>query len=249
MSADSVRGRETRTAFIGASAVTRELQKEAEIAARLDVRVLLAGERGVGKQQLARYIHAEGSRREGPFVTIPCGGESEADLNTRLFGAVFSSSEGALERSSGGVILLRDVERLTPALQEALVECLACGRIGRGKRQELDAQVIAATQVSLIDQVEGGVFREDLYYLLNTMYLSIPPLRERREDVDPLLEHFTAYYAKQHGIGRPRLTSEWRAECRAYHWPANVWELEHTAAALIVQLAHDGHAHRGLRHD
>ncbi len=247
MSADSARGTAT-TAFIGASAVTRELQKEAEIAARLNVRVLLAGERGVGKQQLARYIHAEGSRRSGPFVAIRCGGDHEANLNTRLFGTASSSSEGELERARGGVILLQDIERLTPALQEALVEYLACGYIGNGKPQEPDIQVIAATQISLIDRVDAGTFREDLYYLLNTMYLAIPPLRERREDVDPLLEHFTAYYARQHGIGRPCLTSEWRAECRAYHWPANVWELEHTAAAFILQIAHDGHAHRRLRH-
>jgi len=229
-----------RTApLVAASVAMRELQKEAELAARVDVRVLIAGEYGVGKRRLARLIHAESSRHRGPFVSVRCGRDPETRLHARLFGGGNSSSRirGAFDRADGGTILLQDVDALTPALQDALIGYLATGRAGAADGRALDVQILTSTKVPLIDKVGLGAFRNDLYYLLNTMYLPIPPLRERPEDIEPLLEHFTTYYARRYGIGRPRLTSEWYAQYRAYAWPSNVRELQTMVATLVAQAA------------
>jgi DNA-binding NtrC family response regulator len=227
----------TATALIGSSAAIRDLQKEAELAARLDVRVLIAGEYGVGKKRLARLIHAESPRRRGPFIRIRCGREAEPCLHTHLFGGKETPAAGAFERASGGTILLQDVDSLTPALQDALACYLATARPGTRRGTDLNVQILTSTQVPLINKVLAGGFREDLYYLLNTMYLPVPPLRERLEDVEPLLEHFTSKYARRYRIDRPQVTAEWHAQWRAYDWPANVRELQTTAATLVAQSA------------
>jgi len=230
--------RTTATTLIGSSAAIRDLQKEAELAARLDVRVLIAGEYGVGKKRLARLIHAESPRHRGPFIRIRCGREAEPCLHTHLFGGGNTpASAGAFERASGGTILLQDVDSLTPALQDALARYLASSRPGTGRGKSLNVQILTSTQLPLINNVLAGAFREDLYYLLNTMYLPVPPLRERLEDVEPLLEHFTSHYARRYRIGRPHVTAEWYDQCRSYDWPANVRELQTSAATFVAQSA------------
>ena len=229
--------RTSARALVGSSAAIRDLQREAELAARLDVRVLIVGEYGVGKKRLASLIHAESSRR-GPFIRIRCGRETEPQLHARLFGGGEAAPAAtAFERADGGAILLQDVDSLTPALQDELTRHLASGRAGTGRGRPVDVQILTSTQAPLIDKVLAGTFREDLYYLLNTMYLPIPPLRERSEDVEPLLEYFTSHYARRYGIGRPRLTAEWHARCHAHDWPANVRELQTAAATLVAQSA------------
>jgi DNA-binding NtrC family response regulator len=228
----------TATALIGSSAAIRDLQQEAELAARLDVRVLIAGEYGVGKKRLARLIHAEGPRHRGPFIRIRCGREAEPCLHTHLFGGEdATATAGAFERASGGTILLQDVDSLTPPLQDALRGYLATARPGTRRGAALNVQILTSTQVPLINKVLAGAFCEDLYYLLNTMYLPIPPLRERLEDVEPLLEHFTSHYARRYRIGRPQMTADWYAQFQSYDWPANVRELQTTAATFVAQSA------------
>jgi DNA-binding NtrC family response regulator len=227
------------TAFVGSSTTIRELQKEADLAARLNIRALIAGECGVGKRRLARLIHAESSRCRGPFLRVRCGRDPEARLRERLFGGGGSASPtpGVFDRADGGVILLQDIDSLTPGLQDALIQYLAAGCPSTIAGTPLNIQVLASTRLRLIDKVVAGAFRAELYYQMNTMYLPIPPLRERPEDVEPLLEYFTSYYAQRYGIGRPRLTAEWHARCRAQDWPANVRELRTMAAALVAQTA------------
>jgi DNA-binding NtrC family response regulator len=154
-----------------------------------------------------------------------------------LFGGGEPVAPGAFARANGGAILLQDVDSLSAALQEELVRYLATGGSGGRGGRLVDVQVLSSTEVPLVEKVEAGTFREDLYYLLNTIYLPIPPLRERREDVEPLLEHFTEYYARRYGVGRPRLTPEWQARCQAHGWPANVRELQIAAATLVAQTA------------
>jgi two-component system response regulator AtoC len=145
---------------------------------------------------------------------------------------------GAFERADGGAVLLQDVDALTPNLQELLMRCLSTGRNPKATDgRVLNVQIISCTQVPLYEKVKTGDFREDLYYLLNTMYLRIPPLRERREDVDPLMEHFTTYYAGRYGVGRPNPTPEWLARWRSHDWPANVREVQTAAATLVAQTA------------
>jgi len=229
----------SRTApLIAASVAMRELQKDAELAARMDMRVLIAGEFGVGKRRLARLIHAESSRHRGPFVQVRCAHEPEARLYTRLFGGGDSAPArpGTFERANGGTILLQDVDALTPALQDSLLHFLS-DRPRSASGTPLDIQIVASTKLPLIDLVAAGTFRSDLYYLLNTMYLPIPPLRERPEDVEPLFQYFTSYYARRYGVGAGRLTADWQTRCRAREWPGNVRGLQAAAAAFIAQTA------------
>jgi len=228
-----------RTApLIAASVALRELQKEAELAARLDMRVLIAGEYGVGKRRLARLIHAESSRHRGPFIQVRCAQEPEARLYARLFGGLDSSAlrPGTFERANGGTILLQDVDSLTPVLQDALLHFLT-DRPRNASGTPLDVQIVASTKLPLIDLVEAGTFRSDLYYLLNTMYLPIPPLRERPEDVEPLFQYFTSHYARRYGVGGRGLTGDWQTRCWAQDWPGNVRGLQAAAAAFVAQTA------------
>ena len=225
--------------LVAASVAMRDVQKEAELAARLDIRVMMSGEYGVGKRRLARLIHAEGSRRHGQFHQVRCGQEPEARLYARLFGDEDrgQARPGAFERAQGGTLLLQDVDSLTPALQGALYEFLAAGRPRSGSGRPLDVQIVTSTQKPLIDGVVAGTFRDDLYYLLNTMYLPIPPLRERPEDVEPLFHYFASYYGRRYGMDGRGLTYEWRARCRTQHWPENVRGLKAAAAAFVTQTA------------
>ena len=214
----------------------REVRKEAELAARLDVRVLMSGEYGVGKRRLARLIHAESSRRHGQFLQVRCGQKPEARLYARLFGDG-EARPGALERAHGGTILLQDVDSLTPALQDTLLQFLAADRPRSGAGRPLDVHIVTSTQKPLLDRVAAGTFRDDLYYLLNTMYLPIPPLRERPEDVEPLFHYFASSYGRRYGMDGRGLTNEWRARCRTQHWPENVRGLKAAAAAFVAQTA------------
>ena len=238
MTYDSARVSTRNAPLIAASVSMRELQKEAELAARLNMRVLIAGEFGVGKRRLARLIHAESSRHRGPFVQVRCAHEREALLYKRLFGGGDSSPArpGIFERADGGTILLQDVDSLTPALQDSLLHFLA-DRPRSASGTPLDIQIVASTQQPLIDMVAAGTFRSDLYYRLNTMFLPIPPLRERPEDVEPLFQYFTSHYARRYGVGACRLTADWQTHCRAREWPGNVRGLQAAAATFIAQTA------------
>ena len=225
--------------LVAASVAMREVQKEAELAARLDVRVLMSGEYGVGKRRLARLIHAESSRRHGQFLQVRCGREPETRLYARLCGQGDSAQarQSAFERADGGTILLQDVDSLTPALQDALLHVLAADRTRSTSGRPLNGRIVASTQKPLIDRVLAGTFRDELYYLLNTMYLPIPPLRERPEDVEPLFRYFASYYGNRYGMDGRGLTSEWQANRRTEHWPENVRGLKAAAAAFVAQSA------------
>jgi DNA-binding NtrC family response regulator len=224
--------------LVAASTAMRELQKEAELAARLDLRVLISGEYGVGKRRLTRLIHAEGSRHLGHLFQVRCGQEPEAQLYTRLFGGGdgFQANPGVFERADGGTILLQDVDALTPALQDSLLHFLSTDRPAGASGKPL-VQIVASTQRPLIEQVNAGAFRADLYYLLNTVYLPIPPLRERPEDVEPLFQYFATYYGRRYGMDGRGLTAEWRTRDQTQDWPGNVRGLQAAAAAFVARTA------------
>jgi two-component system response regulator HydG len=223
--------------LIGSSAATGELREEAEFAARLTVPVMIAGEYGVGKKRLARLLHRRSLRCRAPFVTVNCADLSDTQLDARLFGdRDHFTRAGAFERADGGTAFLQDIDVLSPALQARLMQFLAAGGVqpaGMGAAtRRANVRIISSTTIPLLERLTAGGFREDLYYLLNTVYLPISPLRERPEDVDSLLEYFTTYYARRQRLAPPRLTREWRDLCRAYPWPANVRQLEAVAELL-----------------
>ena len=226
---------EIAATLIGASRASSELRHDLELAAGVSLGVMIAGEYGVGKKRLAHLIHRRSTRRNAPFVVIRCSEGSQRQIDGRLFGRS-AKGRSAFERADGGTLFLYDVGSLSPRLQSRLAEFIATrtsmGSRGNGVQRQLDVRLICATTAPLVDPKSR--FREDLYYLLNGIYLAVPPLRERPEDVEPLLDYFTSYYARRSGVSRPTLTEEWRASCRAHDWPGNVRQLQAAAAILVA---------------
>lgn len=235
---------EIAATLIGSSAATRELRDEAELASRLLVGVMIAGEHGVGKKGLAQLIHRQSVRCRAPFVVVRCADLGDAQLEARLFGDLCSVSRtGAFERADGGTIFLEDVDALSATLQARLMRFLVSGDVQPVGRNAVpwraNVRIIGSTTIPLIERLTRGSFRADLYYLLNTVYLPIPPLRDRPEDVQPLLEYFTAYYSRRNRVVPPQLTLECLASCLKYDWPGNLRQLQAAAALFVAPIRPD----------
>jgi transcriptional regulator with PAS, ATPase and Fis domain len=230
--------------LIGVSVAIRSVKEEIDLAARSNVRVLIIGERGVGKGIAAGLIHERSGRRTGPFVTINCAGVPDSLLESELFGRVRGSftdthqdMPGRLEAANRGTILLDEVGAMSLRMQTLLFRFLDTGESQREGSDEplplLDVRVIAATSRRLIDRIAEKTFRDDLYYRLNTICIEIPPLRDRPQDVPLLLDSFLQHYATFWQRGRPRLTRRAVSCLVAYDWPGNISELKTVAERLV----------------
>ena len=209
-----------------------------------DCSLLLLGETGVGKERLARAIHAEGPRGQGPFVTVNCGGLPETLLESELFGheegaftGATRSRRGMFELAHRGTILLDEVGEMPYHLQVKLLRALQeheIQRVGGECAILVDVRVMAATNRDLAAEVEAGRFRKDLYYRLGVVTLTIPPLRERREDIPALIDSYLDYLCPR--IGRPGIgiTDEARQALCLYSWPGNVRELINVLERAIL---------------
>ncbi|MDR1080079.1 MAG: sigma-54 dependent transcriptional regulator [Deltaproteobacteria bacterium] len=206
--------------------------------------VLLQGESGTGKELLARYVHNMSPRVQGPFVAVNCAGLPESLLESELFGHEKGAFTGALNRkagkfdlASGGTLLLDEISEMDISLQAKLLRALQEGEIdpvgGKGPHK-VDVRVIATTNRRLKDWVDEGRFRADLYYRLNVMPFFIPSLRERREDIEPLCDHFLAKYASQNGRNVKGFSDEAMDALNAHDWPGNIRELENTIARAVL---------------
>jgi DNA-binding NtrC family response regulator len=222
------------------------VRAEIENAARCHAKVLITGESGVGKEVASRLIHHHGSRVHVPLVAINCVGIPESLLESELFGHVRGSFTGAhrdrvglLEMAHGGTVFLDEVGEMGPRMQGLLLRFLETGeiqRVGADRMQpRLDVRVIAATNRDLLEEVGRKNFREDLYYRLNVIEIAIPPLRERREDIHVLLDHYLRRHAEQHGIAPPTLSPEAIKWLVNYEWPGNVRQLRNVVERLIVR--------------
>src|SRR5688500_8418947 len=191
--------------LIGNSPAMVELKQEIERVARSDAKVLISGESGSGKEVVARAIHTLSARGERPFVPVNCAGLPETLLESELFGHVKGSFTGAyrdkagkLERAHAGTILLDEVGEMTLRMQGLLLRFLETGElqtVGTERRATtVNVRVIAATNADLPGKITKGEFREDLYYRLNVINLSVPPLRARRQDIAPIVEHFVRQF-------------------------------------------------------
>ena len=203
--------------------------------------VLILGESGTGKELIARAIHANSPRAAGPFVAVNCAAITENLLESELFGHVRGAFTGAIrdrmgkfEAAERGTIFLDEVGEMRPELQVKILRCLeerVLERVGDNKLIRVDVRVLAATNKDLSKAIQAGEFREDLYYRLNVVPLQIPPLRERREDIRPLVQHFL----KRLGAS-PRLTiapEAFRA-LETYEWPGNVREVENALERAMI---------------
>lgn len=212
-----------------------------------DATVLIVGETGTGKEVVARYLHHHSLRHEQPFLAVNCGALSESLAEAELFGHEKGAFTGALNRhqgwfeaAEGGTLLLDEIGELSLSLQVKLLRVLQereITRVGSRTPVPINVRVIAATHVDLADAIKERRFREDLYYRLNVAAVTLPPLRQRPQDIPALAQHFLSLYANR--LGRPHLTlAEDTLEALAdYHWPGNVRELENTLhnAVLLTQ--------------
>lgn len=208
--------------------------------------VLITGESGTGKELAARAIHAQSARRDKPFVTVNCAALPETLLESELFGhmkgsftGAIANKEGLFETANGGTIFLDEISATTPALQVKLLRVLQereFKRVGGTQEIRVDVRVIAASNQDLVEEVRRGAFREDLYYRLNVIPLYLPPLRERREDVPLLAQHFLTRYAAEHRKGSIRFSKDALERLLDVPWRGNVRELENAierAVALV----------------
>jgi transcriptional regulator with PAS, ATPase and Fis domain len=232
-------------ALVGRSVAIRLVEEHASQAARSDAKILLTGESGVGKEVVARLIHGASARRNAPFVTLNCAGVPDTLLESELFGhergsftGAYRDKPGLLETADRGTVLLDEVGEMSVRMQGMLLRFLETGelqRVGSPRAQRrVDVRIIAATNRNLMERIQEGNFREDLYYRLNVILIEIPPLRERMDDVIPLMQHYLSQFAASAGIGTPELGDRAKEALLGYHWPGNVRELRNLAERLIV---------------
>lgn len=206
--------------------------------------VLLAGESGVGKDLIARAIHFHSNRRERPFVKINCTAIPENLMESELFGyekgaftGASTTKPGKFEQADTGTVFLDEIGDVPPSIQVKLLRILQereFERLGSNKTRHIDVRIVAATNADLRQALEQGTFREDLYYRLNVVPINIPPLRDRREDIAYLAEHFVAKLAKETGSETRGVTPAGVERLLGYHWPGNVRELENVIERSVV---------------
>ena len=230
--------------MLGVSPRMREVFEFIRRAAPTDSTVLIEGESGTGKELVARAIHRNSSRAERPFVAINCAAIAETLLESELFGhekgaftGAAAQKKGKIETADGGTLFLDEVTELAPGLQAKLLRVLQereFERVGGTRPLKLDVRLIAATNRNLSEAVKSGAFRNDLYYRLNVIALAMPRLRDRREDIPLLAEHFIAKAARKCKARMKPLSAETRECLVSYDWPGNVRELENAMERALV---------------
>ena len=234
---------ETKSPLVGQAPALLRLIDRAQQVARTEMDVLVEAESGTGKELLARLIHQESGRRNRPFVAVNCAAFPETLLESELFGHARGAFTGAAVTKPGkfelahtGTLLLDEIGELPLPLQPKLLRALQereVDRLGDTRPIRVDVRVIATTNRPLLDLVETGKFRADLYYRLNVVPLVLPPLRDRREDVPLLIDHFLAKYSPR-SARPPRFTPELIARLTEHRWPGNVRELENLVRRAVA---------------
>ena len=235
--------------LVGRSPLLSEIREEVGRVAKSDAKVLITGESGTGKELVAEALHQASARCNGAFVAVNCAGLPETLLESELFGYVkgsftgaFRDKPGKLESGHGGTVFLDEIGEMTLRMQGLLLRFLETGELQKvgafGESKSVNVRVITATNRNLRDMVTQGLFREDLFYRINVIQLVVPPLRERKEDIPLLVDHFTALglAANPNGYGRSSLEFSPQAmtAMMEYSWPGNVRELRNVVERLVV---------------
>jgi DNA-binding NtrC family response regulator len=233
----------TRREIVGSSPALRRVLDIAVQAAPSSATVLVLGESGTGKELMARFIHDHSTRAKAPFVAVNCSAIPETILEAELFGhergaftGAFARREGRFARAAGGTLFLDEIGELSPSVQVKLLRVLQEGEyepVG-GDTVRADVRVVAATNKDLRAEVAAGRFREDLFYRLNVIAVTAPPLRARREDIPLLVDHFLGVYCAKNNRARLEASRDVLALLTDYSWPGNVRELENVIERAVV---------------
>jgi DNA-binding NtrC family response regulator len=235
-----------RFGIIGTSAGMRQALDRVRLVAGTDITVLIQGESGVGKELFAQALHEMSRRRHKQMLVMNCGAMPEGLIESELFGNEKGAYTGAVERrqgyfeeADGSSIFLDEIGEMPLKAQVRLLRVLETGefsRVGSSTLLRSDVRVIAATNKDLGKEVEAGRFREDLYYRLSTVLLHVPPLRDRREDILPIFDHFQHRFTQKYNSSAPRMDSSARDLLIRYRWPGNIRELRNVAEQTVVLL-------------
>src|SRR6202171_6217099 len=230
--------------IVGPSRAMEEVIRRAELVAQTKSTVLILGETGTGKELVARAIHDRSAQRGMPLIKVNCAAIPEALLESELFGHVrgaftgaTTTKKGKFALADGGTIFLDEIGTMSPTLQSKLLRVLQEREVeplGAERSEKVDLRVIAATNRDLRQMVAEGKFQEDLFYRLNVIPIEIPPLRDRRDDIPPLVEHFVRKHAQRTGRRIDRIDDGVLAGLQQYDWPGNVRELENTIERAVV---------------
>ena len=246
MSTSSVARSRALPLLLGESPALVELRRDIQAAARTEAKVLILGETGVGKEVVAQLIHAQSPRVSRPFVAVNCSGIPETLLESELFGHVRGSFTGAYRDKPGlvrqadhGTLFLDELGEMSLRMQAVLLRFAETGEIqpigSDSVTGRTDVRLITATNRDLRKQIEGGLFREDLYYRLNVIQIAVPPLRQRGEDVLLLLRYYLQRASEAHRLPIPELTQDAERVLLEYSWPGNIRELKNMTERLVVR--------------
>lgn len=235
--------------LLGESASMKRVSREIAKAAQSSATVLILGESGTGKELVARAVHYGSTRASAPFIPVNCGGIPDGLLESELFGArkgaftgAHESRSGFFQAAEGGSIFLDEIAELTMAMQAVLLRVLqdkVVFMVGAREPRKVDVRILAATNKKLETLIEKGKFREDLYYRINVIPLSLPPLRERADDIPLLVRHFAMRFAKEQGKPVPMFDDRVLNMFQTYAWPGNVRELENVVQRLVLMTERD----------
>ncbi len=230
--------------MIGRSPAMQKIFQLVRTIQDVDSSVLITGETGTGKEQLARTIHFNSVRKEGPFVALDCAAVPETLLESELFGhekgaftGAVSRKHGRFERAHGGTLFLDEIGNTSHAVQQKLLRVIqekAFERVGGERLTEVDVRIISATNRDMEKEMQEGRFRQDLYYRLNVIPIILPPLRERKEDIPLLANHFLAKYAERFKRPVDAISDEVLHKLEGYFWPGNVRELENIVERAVI---------------
>ena len=228
----------------------RALRERLTKVAAANVPVLIQGESGTGKDIIARMIHGLSPWRTGPYVKVNCPAIPGTLLESELFGyekgaftGAYGSKPGRVEMAHRGTLFLDEISELDPALQSKLLQLLQDGqfcRIGAQEDKKVEVRIVCATNRLLEVEIENGTFRQDLFYRINVVNMQMPPLRERRADIEDLVNYFLEYYNRKYNCKARAISAELLASLQKYHWPGNIRELENMIKRYVILGNEDG---------